>query len=89
MIEAHIFYSGTVQGVGFRYTVLRHANDLQLKGWVKNLPDGRVEVLAEGPKELIDRLCEQIEKYFEGYIRDKESSTGECQSKFKDFTILP
>ena len=48
-IQAHIFYSGTVQGIGFRYTVLDYARRLDLKGRVKNLPDGRVELLAEGP----------------------------------------
>lgn len=48
--------SGRVQGVGFRYFVLRRANTMGLAGWVSNLPDGRVEVAARGPADAISRL---------------------------------
>jgi acylphosphatase len=52
--------TGRVQGVGFRFFVLREAIDLQLDGWVANQPDGSVRCLAEGPRErlleLVDRL---------------------------------
>lgn len=47
---------GRVQGVGFRYFVARHANRLGLTGWVRNLPDGRVEVLAGGAPERLGEL---------------------------------
>ena len=49
---------GIVQGVGFRYFALRHAQDLGLAGWVRNLPDGSVEVAARGPSESLERLKE-------------------------------
>ena len=49
----HIYYSGNVQGVGFRYTVKSIATGFEVTGAVRNLPDGRVELLAEGaPPEL-------------------------------------
>ena len=48
----HIYYSGTVQGIGFRYTVERLTSELGICGWVRNLPDGRVEMEAEGTEEL-------------------------------------
>jgi len=48
--------SGAVQGVGFRYFVARRAGQLGLAGWAENLSDGRVEVVARGPKEAMDTL---------------------------------
>lgn len=56
MKRAHIFISGFVQGVGFRHFVKRKAQEIGLTGWVKNLPDGRVEVVFQGPKEKIEEI---------------------------------
>jgi len=56
MVRAHILFSGTVQGVGFRYTTLSFAQQLSLTGWVKNLSDGSVQAVAEGPREKIEEL---------------------------------
>lgn len=53
MQRLHAFISGRVQGVSFRYYARRKAADLQLTGWVRNLPDGRVETVAEGPEEQL------------------------------------
>ncbi len=67
MVEAETGYratlfhvSGRVQGVGFRYFVLRRAGDLGLVGSVRNLPDGGVEVQAGGPAEDLARLGRQL-----------------------------
>ena len=87
MIWAHIFYSGRVQGVGFRVTVQRYAVDLDLRGWVKNLPDGRVEILAEGGRERIERLCQRVEKHFQAYIKDKNIDFVLAQKNYQDFDI--
>ena len=86
-MQAHIFYSGKVQGVGFRYTVQSLANDLALVGWVRNLSDGRVEIYIEGTKEKIEQFCQQIEEHFEGYINGKEDKLIEVEEPFKDFRI--
>jgi acylphosphatase len=52
--------SGRVQGVGFRFFVLRHAGLEGLHGWVRNLPDGRVEIRAEGEREALERFERHI-----------------------------
>ena len=52
----HIFVSGRVQGVFFRENTRRKAKKLGIKGWVQNLPDGRVEAVLEGEKEKLDEL---------------------------------
>ena len=53
-LTKHYLISGRVQGVGFRVFVARTAGELSLKGWVRNLQDGRVEAIAHGPKEMIE-----------------------------------
>jgi acylphosphatase len=58
----HWIVSGRVQGVGFRWFVLRRAGDLGLVGWVVNLPDGRVEVVARGEAASIDSLDAALQR---------------------------
>lgn len=55
-MQAHILVSGHVQGVGFRYFTVRQARRLGLGGFVQNLPDGRVEVVAEGARGALEQL---------------------------------
>jgi acylphosphatase len=54
--RARIVVTGIVQGVAFRHFTLREAERLALAGWVRNLPDGRVEAVAEGPKARVEAL---------------------------------
>ena len=61
-IRAHAFISGKVQGVGYRYSTMNVATKLGLNGWVRNLPDSRVEAVFEGAPEVIEemiRWCHQ------------------------------
>ena len=60
--RAHLFLSGLVQGVGYRYFAMRKANVYGLKGFVKNLIDGRVEVVAEGEKNLIVEFIKELRR---------------------------
>ena len=78
----HAFVSGMVQGVGFRYFVLDAANDARSVGWVRNLRDGRVEVLAEGARPSLEVLLERIRQGPRGAHVDRvdfswEPATGE------------
>lgn len=58
LIQAHVLISGKVQGVGYRYYTTRQAQALKLNGWVRNLPDGRVEAVFEGKRSTIDKMIE-------------------------------
>ena len=87
MVQAHILYSGTVQGVGFRYMVQRYAVSLDLTGWVKNLPNGSVEILVNGSKENIETLCQNIEEQFGRNIKNKEIQQTTSEKEFENFQI--
>lgn len=54
--DLHVYIEGLVQGVGFRYAMRREAVSNELTGWVKNLPDGRVEALFQGDKPALERM---------------------------------
>lgn len=70
---ARVFISGFVQGVGFRQFVLRQAKRLRLTGWVKNLPDNRVEATFCGSKEQIEKIISICEKGpFLSEVKDTE-----------------
>ena len=60
--RAHLFVSGIVQGVGYRYFASRKAAVYSLKGFVENLIDGRVEVVVEGEKGLIDEFIKDLRR---------------------------
>ena len=63
----HVFYSGSVQGVGFRYTAHDIAQGLRLNGWVKNLRDGRVELICEGDEEKLETFLDNLKN---GFLRN-------------------
>lgn len=67
-----VFYSGTVQGVGFRYTVKSLANGFEVAGTVRNLPDGRVELIAEGTKDELNAFQQAIRESELGHFIHKE-----------------
>lgn len=56
MARLHLLITGRVQGVFYRQSTTQVATDLGLRGWVRNLPDGRVEVLAEGSQAALEQL---------------------------------
>lgn len=85
--QAHVFYSGQVQGVGFRFTAESLARDLGVSGWAKNLGDGRVEVVAEAEEDAIKEFLNKINHHFSRYIHDTDIEWGEVSGGFKDFTI--
>lgn len=87
MVRAHIRFRGTVQGVGFRYTTLSFAQSLALTGWVKNLPDGSVEAMVEGPRAQIEELVAKLKNQFGSFIRDQQIEWLEVRGEYKDFFV--
>jgi acylphosphatase len=85
--RVHIFYSGRVQGVGFRYTAEALAQNLDITGWVSNLRDGRVELLAEGAEADIKDALRRISEEMSGYIKDVDISWEDPNGEFGDFRI--
>lgn len=55
-VRAHVFVSGGVQGVGYRYSTCHQATQLSVNGWVRNLPDGRVEAVFEGTQSAVEAM---------------------------------
>lgn len=56
--SARLLVKGRVQGVGYRYYILRHAQELGLSGYVRNVPNGEVEIVAEGERDRIEQLID-------------------------------
>lgn len=60
MIRRHVLVSGLVQGVGYRYLARKHAVRLGIAGWVRNLPDGRVEAEVEGDEAAVETMLRRL-----------------------------
>jgi acylphosphatase len=87
MVAKHVIFVGRVQGVGFRFTAHRMAHRHQLTGFVRNLPDGTVEMLAQGSARDIDGCIRDIKDYFDDYIRDTEIREIPPDLRHNDFKI--
>jgi len=85
MKRVHILVSGTVQGVSFRYYTKRLADDLEITGWVRNLFDGRVEIVAEGEK-----LSDFIKEIERGPVGARVSNLQICEMErgIEEFVVF-
>lgn len=89
-VRAHVLISGYVQGVNFRFYTRQQARLLGLWGWVRNMPDGRVEAVFEGERAPVDRMLEWCHRgppsaSVDGVETAWEAATGSS----KDFEIVP
>ena len=88
MIRRTTHFSGHVQGVGFRYTVQELARGFaSVRGYVRNLPDGRVEMVAEGDEAHIARLIERIGEKMEGFIKHRTDFDAPATGEFREFAV--
>jgi len=80
--------SGLVQGVGFRFFAQRVAQRCNVTGYVMNLQGGRVKVLAEGPKDSLSLLLQELRKGPPlSFVEEVQANWGEYRGRFKDFSI--
>ncbi len=82
-----VYFSGRVQGVGFRYTAERLAARYDVRGFVQNLRDGRVFLVVESRSEEIDRFLRAIHSAMDRYIADVQTMATEAREEFEGFTI--
>ena len=82
------YFSGTVQGVGFRYTAEHLSRKFEVMGFVRNLPDGRVEMVAEGEETILKDFLKAVrESSLSGYIREVEVDWGAAAGSFTRFGV--
>ena len=82
-----VCFTGRVQGVGFRYTTLQVAKEFEISGYVRNLPDGRVQLEAEGRAAEVAAFVTAVEERMHGYIRKTERSARVRPAEFNGFAI--
>jgi acylphosphatase len=90
MAEVHhesLHFSGRVQGVGFRYTTLQIAKEFEVTGFVRNLPDGRVQLELEGTPAEVRAFVEAVKERMHGHIRKVERTAQRRPAQFRGFVI--
>jgi acylphosphatase len=81
------YFSGHVQGVGFRYTVKNIALCHDVRGYVRNLSDGRVELVMEGPDQEMDELVNQVCDRMSDYVKKVDTNLFPATGEFSQFCI--
>ena len=87
MIRRTSHFSGNVQGVGFRYTTQDVARDFKVVGYVRNLPDGRVQLVTEGDEQEITGLLEAIAQQMGHFIKKRSDEDSPPTGEFSNFSI--
>ena len=88
LIRAEIIVTGLVQGVGFRYFVLRKAQELGLRGYTKNLYDGSVYNVVEGEKHLIEKLINELKVGpMHAHVKNVNVKWSEFKNEFTEFEV--
>ena len=82
-----VHFTGTVQGVGFRYTTCRVAERFSVTGLVRNLPDGSVEMVAEGEDAEVDKFLQAVQQAMAGYLRETQVAESPGTNEFSTFSV--
>lgn len=86
-IRRTVHFSGHVQGVFFRATTVSVATPFRVTGFVRNLPDGRVELVAEGPQSEVDRFQSAVIEAMRPNIKDFSATDGAPTGEFSSFSV--
>lgn len=86
-VRRTVYFSGCVQGVGFRYTAESIAARYAVTGFVRNLHDGRVELVAEGSETELDRFQDAVEQALQANIREVSATNTTATGEFASFRI--
>ena len=89
VLHLTVYYSGRVQGVGFRYHTLQVAKEFDVSGFVRNLPDGRVQMEAEGEAAEVRAFAAEVADRLAVFIRKTEPGEAWRIPLFSGFTIAP
>jgi acylphosphatase len=81
------YFTGRVQGVGFRYAALQVAREFEVSGYVSNLPDGRVVLEAEGTPQEIEAFLAALQERMDGYVRKVDRHPSVRTPQFSGFSI--
>ena len=87
MQRKHVYFSGRVQGVGFRFTTRHVAAEYEVTGFVRNLPDGRVEMVVQGPKTQIKAFLSELTGSMGRYIIETSVQDEPVGHEFDGFEI--
>lgn len=87
LVRWTVLFSGHVQGVGFRYTTQSVAGGFAVTGYVRNMRDGRVELVAEGAAEEVERFVSALQDEMGGYIREREVCKSPATGEFTGFGV--
>lgn len=85
--HSECIFRGHVQGVGFRYTTAHLARGYDVTGFVRNMPDGSVQLVVEGAPDVIERFISEIEQRMGRYIRDRQITHSEHIIGYDNFDI--
>jgi acylphosphatase len=83
-----VAYAGRVQGVGFRATAVSLARRYPVTGWVRNLPDGRVQLLAEGEADAVERFLQQVRDYWGDDIEEERRQEQPVSGRHAGFQVV-
>ena len=86
-VAKHVIFRGRVQGVGFRYTAKQTAHQYHVAGFVRNVPDGTVEMFIQGSAQEVDNCIQDIQESFAGFIDDTQIEPTSYTPRYTDFRV--